>query len=54
MPPSWTRSSTRVIVLGGPVGDSHEGDETMLVVAVQSEQAIRDRLAPDPWAETCT
>lgn len=41
-----------VIVLGGPVGDPHEGDETMLVVAVQSEQAIRERLAPDPWAGT--
>jgi uncharacterized protein YciI len=38
-----------VIVLGGPVGDVN-GDETLLVVAVESEEAIRGRLAPDPWA----
>jgi uncharacterized protein YciI len=40
-----------VIVLGGPVGDVN-GDETLLVVDVESEQAIRDRLASDPWAGT--
>lgn len=39
-----------VIVLGGPVGDPHEGDETVLVVDVESEDEIRGRLAPDPWA----
>jgi hypothetical protein len=38
-----------IIMLGGPVGDVN-GDETLLVVDVESEQAIRDRLADDPWA----
>ena len=38
-----------VILLGGPVGDVN-GDETLLVVDVESEDEIRSRLAPDPWA----
>jgi hypothetical protein len=38
-----------VILLGGPVGDVN-GDETLLVVDVESEHEIRNRLAPDPWA----
>jgi uncharacterized protein YciI len=40
-----------VIVLGGPVGDVN-GEETLLVVDVESEEDIRARLAPDPWAGT--
>jgi uncharacterized protein YciI len=36
------------ILLGGPV----EGErDTLHVVRAPSEQAIRDRLADDPWAE---
>lgn len=38
-----------VVVLGGPVGDG-DGENALLVVAVDSEAAIRARLAEDPWA----
>jgi uncharacterized protein len=38
-----------VIVLGGPVGEG-DGEDTLLVVDVESEAAIRARLADDPWA----
>jgi hypothetical protein len=38
-----------VVKLGGPVGDVN-GDETLLVVDVESEDVIRGRLATDPWA----
>jgi uncharacterized protein len=37
------------IVLGGPVGDVN-GEETLLVFDLESEEEIRSRLAPDPWA----
>lgn len=37
------------ILLGGPVGDVN-GEETLLVFAVDSEDDVRARLAPDPWA----
>jgi uncharacterized protein YciI len=37
------------ILLGGPVGDS-EGEHTMHVVTETDEQAVRERLAQDPWA----
>jgi hypothetical protein len=34
------------VVLGGPL----EGDrEVLLIVAAQSEEAVRERLADDPW-----
>jgi hypothetical protein len=36
-------------VLGGPVGDVN-GEETLLVFDLESEEEIRARLAPDPWA----
>jgi uncharacterized protein YciI len=36
------------IVLGGPLGD---GRRVMLVVEADNEEAIRSRLAPDPWVE---
>ncbi len=36
------------VVLGGPVGEG-DGEDTLLVVAVESEAAIRARLADDPW-----
>ena len=38
------------VVLGGPVGDVDAGD-ALLVVDAESEQAVRDRLAGDPWPE---
>jgi uncharacterized protein YciI len=38
-----------VVVLGGPVGEG-DGDNSLLVVDVDSEAAIRARLADDPWA----
>jgi uncharacterized protein YciI len=34
------------VVLGGPLGD---GSRTLLIVDADSEQAIRTRLATDPW-----
>jgi uncharacterized protein YciI len=35
------------VILGGPLGD---GEEKFLhIVATESEQAIEDRLADDPW-----
>jgi len=40
----------RVIVLGGPVGDG-DGDDALLVVAVETEAEIRGHLAEDPWVE---
>ena len=40
-----------VVVLGGPVGDV-DGEEVLLVVAVESEAEIRRRLADDPWQGT--
>jgi uncharacterized protein len=36
------------IILGGPVGD---GEETLHVVQAADEDAIRARLAADPWAQ---
>ena len=38
-----------VVVLGGPIGEG-DGDDSLLVVDVESEAAIRARLADDPWA----
>ena len=37
------------VLLGGPVGD---GVRTLLIVDAPSEEAIRDRLAADPWTST--
>lgn len=36
------------IILGGPVGD---GEETLHVVEAPDDEAIRARLAADPWAQ---
>jgi uncharacterized protein len=38
-----------VVILGGPVGEG-DGEDALLVVDVESEAAIRARLADDPWA----
>ena len=38
------------VVLGGPVGDIEAGP-ALLVVKAESEEAIRERLADDPWPE---
>jgi uncharacterized protein YciI len=37
-----------VVLLGGPVGEG-DGDDALLVVKLESEEAIRARLAADPW-----
>jgi uncharacterized protein YciI len=37
------------ILLGGPVGD---GVRTLLIVDAESEEAIHERLAADPWTPT--
>jgi hypothetical protein len=36
------------VVLGGPLG---AGEEVLLVIDAASEDAIRARLAGDPWTE---
>jgi len=38
-----------VVILGGPIGEG-DGEDVLLVVKVESEAAIRARLADDPWA----
>jgi uncharacterized protein YciI len=40
-------ASAGFIVLGGPVGD---GGKTLLVIEAESADAIRERLAADPWS----
>jgi hypothetical protein len=37
------------VVLGGPLADEHR---VVLVVEAESEDAVRTRLADDPWSET--
>ena len=37
------------VVLGGPIGDG-DGENTLLVIEAADEEAIRARLAADPWA----
>ena len=37
------------IVLGGPLADEHR---VVLVVSAESEDAVRDTLARDPWSST--
>jgi len=37
------------IVVGGPLAGERR---TVLVVQAESEQAVRDTLARDPWSET--
>jgi uncharacterized protein YciI len=37
-----------VVLLGGPLGEG-DGEDAVLVVKLESEAAIRARLAADPW-----
>jgi uncharacterized protein len=37
------------IVLGGPIGEGDEGDNTLLVVDADDEATVRARLGEDPW-----
>jgi uncharacterized protein YciI len=39
-----------LVVMGGPIGDG-EGDDTLQVVEAESEEAVRARIAEDPWGE---
>jgi uncharacterized protein YciI len=39
------------IVLGGPIGEGDEGDNTLLVIDADNEAAVRARLREDPWPE---
>ena len=41
-----------LIVMGGPVGDVDEGENTLLVMRAEDEAAVRAAFAPDPWHET--
>jgi hypothetical protein len=36
------------VVLGGPIGEG-DGEDSLLVVDAESEAAVRQRLAGDPW-----
>ena len=40
-----------VIVLGGPIGE-RDGDNALLVIDLESEEAVRACLADDPWPES--
>jgi uncharacterized protein YciI len=37
-----------IVILGGPVGESPD-DDVLVVMDMESEAAIRARLADDPW-----
>jgi uncharacterized protein YciI len=39
-----------LVVLGGPVGDG-DGDDVLLVMEMDGEEAIRACLADDPWMD---
>jgi uncharacterized protein YciI len=39
-------ASKRFIVLGGPLGN---GERVLHIVEAESEHAVRERLAADPW-----
>lgn len=39
-----------VVILGGPVGEG-DGEDSLLVVDLENEAAIRARLAGDPWVD---
>ena len=41
-----------VIVMGGPVGDVDEGENTLLLVRAEDDAAVRAAFEPDPWYET--
>ena len=41
-----------VIVMGGPVGDVDDGENTLLIVRAEDEAAVRAAFEPDPWHET--
>lgn len=38
-----------VVILGGPIGEG-DGENTLLILDLDSEATVRDRLADDPWA----
>jgi uncharacterized protein YciI len=44
-------SEDGLVVLGGPVGEDTDQD-VVLVFDADSEEAIRARLADDPWTDT--
>ena len=39
-------AASRFIVLGGPLGD---GERVLHIVEAESERAVRERFADDPW-----
>jgi uncharacterized protein YciI len=39
------------VVLGGPIGEG-DGENTLLIVEAENEDAVRERLAGDPWFGT--
>ncbi len=39
-----------VVILGGPIGEG-DGEDSLLVIDLENEAAIRDRLADDPWVD---
>jgi len=41
-----------MIVMGGPVGDVDDGENTLLLVRAEDEAAVRAAFGADPWHET--
>jgi uncharacterized protein YciI len=42
----------RFVLLGGPVGGGEEAPEVLLVIDTSGVDAVRTRLAADPWSRT--
>jgi uncharacterized protein YciI len=40
-----------IVVLGGPIGEG-DGENTLLILDLDSEAEVRARLGDDPWANT--
>jgi uncharacterized protein YciI len=40
-----------VIALGGPIGDG-DGENTLLIISLATEDEVRATLAQDPWFES--
>ena len=38
------------VVLGGPLGEG-DGDDALLIIEAEDEEAIQARLAEDPWPD---
>jgi uncharacterized protein len=37
-----------IVILGGPIGEG-DGEDSLLIVELENQAAVRTRLADDPW-----